>query len=118
MTAIKFDSKVLEGVAEALENHADEMFKHRAGHWMAIVELSHVERTEPGPEEEKSPTVKLRVVQIEVAGDHDADERLRGALQQLYRTRTSAGTLDEATSGHRADDILRNGSGLLTTSSL
>lgn len=116
MTDIKVDSKVLEGVAEALEDHADTMFRQRKGRWMAVVELAHVERVEPGPDEDKNPSVKLRIVGIEVAGDEVTDERLRMLTRQLYQLRTSSGTLDEAAGGHRADDVLRNGSGLLTGS--
>lgn len=115
MTAIKIDSKVITDVAEALEPYADEMFKRRAGHWMAVVELAHSERTEPGPEEDKDPSVKLRIVGIEVAAGAVAEERLREAQQSLYTVRTSGGTLDEAAGEYRAGDILRNGSGLLVS---
>lgn len=93
MTDIKFDSKVLEAVAEALEPHADDMFKLRRGRWMAVVELTHVERIEPGPDEEKAPSVKLRVTGVEVAGDEVNDERLRQLQRQMFERRTSAGTL-------------------------
>lgn len=92
---VKFDSKVLTDPAEALEPFASEMFKQRRGHWMAIVQLSHVERTEPGPDEDKDPSVKIRVTQIEVAGDAITDERLRQLLRSMYERRTSDGTLDE-----------------------
>ncbi|MFH9610466.1 hypothetical protein [Streptomyces sp. NPDC017448] len=91
---IKFDSKVLTDVAEALEPFADSMFKNRQGRWMAIVELAHVERTEPGPDEEKAPSVKVRVVGVEVAADEFTDERLRQEQQTMFRHRTSSGTLD------------------------
>ncbi|MEV0915449.1 hypothetical protein AB0I93_14410 [Streptomyces sp. NPDC049967] len=91
---IKVDSKVIADVAEALEPFADAMFRNRQGRWMAIVELAHVERTEPGPEEEKFPSVKVRVTGIEVAADEFTDERLRQQQQDLYRRRTSDGTLD------------------------
>ncbi|MFC8267768.1 hypothetical protein ACFUIZ_18855 [Streptomyces cinereoruber] len=92
---VKFDPKVLADPAESLEPFASEMFKQRRGRWMAIVELAHVERTEPGPEEDKDPTVKIRVTQIEVAADAVTDERLRQMLRDLYGRRTSDGTLDE-----------------------
>ncbi|MET7560594.1 hypothetical protein ABZS95_10355 [Streptomyces sp. NPDC005479] len=91
---IKFDSKVIADVAEALEPHAADMFRNRQGRWMAIVEFSHVERTEPGPEEDKFPSVKVRVAGIEVAADEFTDERLRQEQRDMYRRRTSAGTLD------------------------
>jgi hypothetical protein len=90
---VKFDSKVLTDVAEALEPHATEMFKQRRGRWIAIVELAHVERTEPGPDEDKNPAVKLRVTSIEVAADEITGGRLRGLQREMYDRRTSGGTL-------------------------
>jgi hypothetical protein len=93
---VKFDSKVLTDVAEALEPHATEMFKQRRGRWIAIVELAHVERTEPGPDEDKNPTVKLRVTSIEVAADEITGGRLRGLQREMYDRRTSGGTLFQA----------------------
>ncbi|WP_228975010.1 hypothetical protein [Streptomyces sp. DH12] len=90
---VKFDSKVLTDVAEALEPFATEMFKQRRGRWMAVVELAHVERTEPGPDEDKNPAVKVRVVGIEVAGDEISGGRLRSVQREMYERRTSGGTL-------------------------
>jgi hypothetical protein len=119
MTDIKFDSKVLEGVAESLEEHADTMFRQRKGRWMAVVELAHTERIEPGPDEDKNPSVKLRIVAIEVADNDFSDERLRELQRGLYRQRTSGGTLDAELDPDvsRAADVLRHGSGLLVGSS-
>jgi hypothetical protein len=95
---IKFDSKVLTDVAEALEPFAEDMFKQRRGRWIAVVELGHVERTEPGPDEDKNPTVKLRVTSIEVAADEITGGRLRGVQREMYDRRTSGGTLFESDS--------------------
>lgn len=92
---VKFDSKVLTDVAEALEPLAEEMFKQRRGRWMAVVELGHVERSEPGPDEEKNPTVKVRVTSIEVAADEITAGRLRGVQREMYDRRTSGGTFFE-----------------------
>ncbi|MFB8772140.1 hypothetical protein [Streptomyces broussonetiae] len=94
---VKFDTKVLTDVAESLEPFATEMFKQRQGRWMAVVEFGHVERTEPGPDEDKNPTVKLRVTAIEVAGDEVSRGRLRGLQREMYDRRTSGGTLFEGT---------------------
>jgi hypothetical protein len=95
---VKIDSKILTDVAEALEPHATEMFKQRRGRWMAVVELSNVERSEPGPDEEKNPTVKVRVTSIEVAADEITGGRLRGVQREMYDRRTSGGTLFESDS--------------------
>ncbi|MFJ6061643.1 hypothetical protein ACIQHU_01240 [Streptomyces tendae] len=99
---VKFDSKVLTDVAEALEPLATEMFKQRRGRWMAVVELAHVERTEPGPDEDKQPTVKLRITGIEVAADEITGGRLRGVQREMFDRRTSGGTLFE---GNRDSDV-------------
>lgn len=90
---VKIDSKVLTDVAEALEPFAEEMFKQRQGRWMAIVEFGHVERSEPGPDEDKNPTVKIRVTSIEVAADEVTRGQLRGVQREMYERRTSGGTL-------------------------
>lgn len=92
---VKFDTKVLADVAEALEPYSSEMFKQRKGRWVAIVEFAHVERTEPGPDEDKNPAVKVRITQIEVAATAVADDHLRHLLLDLYTRRTSDGTLDQ-----------------------
>jgi hypothetical protein len=115
MPDVKFDSKVLEDVKDALADHALDMFRQRKGRWMAVVELAHAERTEPGPDEDKFPSVKVRIVGIEVAPDDFSDERLRELQRGLYRLRTKGGTLDAEldTDITRAQDVLRNGSGLL-----
>ncbi|MFC7880447.1 hypothetical protein ACFUVV_00965 [Streptomyces sp. NPDC057376] len=90
---VKFDSKVLTDVAEALEPHATDMFKQRAGRWIAVVEFGHAERTEPGPDEDKNPSVKIRVTSVEVAADEITGGRLRGLQREMYDRRTSGGTL-------------------------
>ncbi|MFJ3923064.1 hypothetical protein [Streptomyces sp. NPDC090022] len=92
---VKLDSKILTDVAEALEPHADQMFKQRKGHWIAIVELAHVERTEPGPDEDKNPSVKVRITDLEIAPNAEWELTLRQLLRDLYRERTSDGTFDE-----------------------
>lgn len=118
MTDIKFDSKVLEDVKEALENYAPDMFHQRKGRWMAVVELAHVERVEPGPDEDRFPSVKLRIVAIEVAADEYSDERLRELQRGLYRLRTKGGTLDGELDPdvQQARDVLKHGAGLLVGS--
>lgn len=118
MSDIKFDSKVLEDVKDALAPHALEMFRQRKGRWMAVVELAHVERVEPGPDEDKFPSVKLRIVAIEVAPEETADERLRELQRGLYRLRTKGGTLDGELDPdvQQARSILQHGAGLLVGS--
>lgn len=47
-------------------------------------------------EEDKAPTVKVRVVGIEVAGDEISGGRLRQMQRDMYDRRTSGGTLFES----------------------
>ncbi|MFG2269096.1 hypothetical protein ACGFNY_04900 [Streptomyces chartreusis] len=98
MTTVKIDSKVLADVEKAIRPHAKELFANLGTHLMAVVELASVERTEPGPDEEKADSVKIRVVGIEVAADEFTDERLRQQQQDMYRQRTSEGTFDSLAS--------------------
>jgi hypothetical protein len=110
---VKLDSKLIEDVTTALEPFATEMFRKRAGRWMAVVELVHSERTEPGPEEEKDTSVKVRVAQIEIAENIQHDERLREALRELYDRRTGAGTLGEVGMATSVSSLLAHGGGVL-----
>ncbi|CAM5265519.1 hypothetical protein [Streptomyces fumanus] len=90
---VKFDSKVLTDVAEALEPFSEAMFKQRGGRWIAVVEFGHAERTEPGPDEDKNPSVKIRVTSVEVAADEITGGRLRNLQREMYERRTSGDTL-------------------------
>ncbi|MFJ6935721.1 hypothetical protein [Streptomyces sp. NPDC101132] len=92
---VKLDSKILTDVAEALEPHASEMFKQRQGRWVAVIELAHVERVQPGPDEDKDPSVKLRVTDLEIAPTAAFENEIRQLLRDLHQRRTSEGTLDE-----------------------
>ncbi|MET7458085.1 hypothetical protein ACWEPZ_37725 [Streptomyces sp. NPDC004288] len=97
MTTVKIDPKVLADVEKAIRPHAKGLFTNLGSNVMAIVELSSVERIEPGPDEEKPDTVKVRIVDMEVASDEFTDERLRQLSQELYQRRTSEGTFDSLT---------------------
>ncbi|MEU9000498.1 hypothetical protein [Streptomyces sp. NPDC048551] len=92
---VKLDSKVLTDVAEALEPYAADMFKQRSGRWVAVVEFSHSERTQPGPEEDKNPSVKIRITDLEIAPSAAFENEIRQLLRDLHQRRTSDGTLDE-----------------------
>jgi hypothetical protein len=98
MTTIKIDSKVLSDVEKAIRPHARDLFNTLGTNVMAIVELSSVERTEQGPDEEKDDVVKVRIVDLEIAADEFTDERLRQQQRDMYRQRSSAGTLDSVAS--------------------
>ncbi|KAA6221754.1 hypothetical protein CP973_07050 [Streptomyces albofaciens JCM 4342] len=95
MISIKIDSKVLADVEQAIRPHAKDLFDNLGTARMAIVELASVERTEQGPDEDKDDIVKVRIVDIEIAGDEFTDEKLRQQASAMYRQRSAEGTLDE-----------------------
>lgn len=112
MTQPKIDSKVVADVEQSLRPHAADMFRQRGGRWMAVVELEHVERTEPAPEEEKEASVKLRVASAEIVTD-DHEDYIRRIAEALYKLRTKANTLDEHLAGPTPGDVVRTSSGML-----
>lgn len=91
----KFDSKapatgIPFGEAQAFYNS---LGRHR----YAVVCLEAVERTTK-VDTDADDAVKLRVVEIEIPADEDGQEGLALIAQDIYRKRTSAGTLDEVAS--------------------
>lgn len=96
MTAVKLDSKPSTAAAVALLPHADGLFRDPTKRLVALVELTHVERTQPGPDEDKEQTVKVRITHLEI-GDDKLEEPLRRAMRALYTQRTAYGTLDQDT---------------------
>jgi hypothetical protein len=96
MPDLKIKGQVTTRVREALAPHVQAIFDNPGKHLMCIVELKHAERTEPAPGEEKSPSVVVKIVGLEVA-NADQDEVIRQIQSALYLHRTARGTLDEAT---------------------
>ena len=94
MTAVKIEGKVSTAAADALMRHADWLYNHPSGKIVGITELSHVERTEPAPDEDRERSVKLRLNILEIASP-EQEEALRQAMRALYLHRTAQGTLTE-----------------------
>lgn len=94
MTTLKLDSKIGGGPAAAIEEHVPALYNRPGCRVLAIVELAHVERTQPAPDSDGEPTVKMRISALEVAGPSQ-DGVLREALRALYLQRTASGTVSE-----------------------
>lgn len=114
MTTAKIDSKFSTQVGEALALHIDSlMAKLRAGR----VETLHIvgtlvpsERTEPTPGEDKEPSVKLRLVSLEIP-DSEQAEAVREVQRALWLSRTATGTLDEEGEVQLAKHTLKDAGG-------
>ena len=94
MTVIRLDSKVSTNAGEALLRHAGRLYNRPGVRIVGVAELAHVERTQPAPDEDKEPSVKLRITHLEIANPEQEDV-LRRAMEALYLHRTATGTLGE-----------------------
>jgi hypothetical protein len=106
MTTVKLDSKVGAGAGQALERHVPRLYANLGTRIVGVVELAVVERTEPAPDEDKDPSVKLAIKHLEVAND-EQDETVRKAMRALHVQRTARGTLTEDGDIELSDQTLR-----------
>lgn len=94
MTTVKIDSKLGSNASLGIEDLAARLFAKPGMRILAVVELAHVERIEPAPDEDKEPSVKLGIKALEVARGGRQEDAVRQALLALYTIRTASGTLD------------------------
>lgn len=106
MTTAKIAGAVGASAAAGLTPYIDDLYKHPGKRVLAIVELRHVEKTEPIADTEREPSVKLAVTELEVAAG-DKEDPVREALQALYVHRTAHGTLTEHGDVQIAESTLR-----------
>ncbi len=95
MTAIKLDGKPATAAADALLPWAPELYRSPGKRIVGVVELAHVERTQPAPDEDKQASVKLRITHLEVANEGEQEAAVREAMRALYLARSAAGTITE-----------------------
>ncbi|MEV0660150.1 hypothetical protein ACIBI3_02245 [Actinomadura luteofluorescens] len=94
MTTIKLDSKVGGDASTALEPHIPTLYSRPGVRVMAVLELAHVERTQPAPGSDKEPSVKMQITSLELPSK-EQEHVIRDVLRALYLQRTAAGTLEE-----------------------
>ena len=94
MTTVKIDSKLGSNASLGIEDLSARLFAKPGMRVVAIVELAHVERTQPAPDEDKEPSVKLGIKALEVARGGRQEDAVRKTLAALYTIRTASGTLD------------------------
>ncbi|MEV4974412.1 hypothetical protein [Streptomyces scopuliridis] len=94
MTQIKFDAKVSATASEALEPHVRPVYDTPGSRRMAIIEMAHIERTQPAPGSEKEPVVRVRIVGLELP-TAEQEGYVREAQRFLHLQRTARGTLDD-----------------------
>ncbi|MEV4093829.1 hypothetical protein [Streptosporangium saharense] len=94
MTTLKFDSKLGAAASSALEAHIRPIYDRPGCSRLAIIEFRHIERTQPAPESDKDPSVRVRISHCEIPG-RDQEGFVREAQRALFLQRTAAGTLDD-----------------------
>jgi hypothetical protein len=91
---LKLDSKLAGSAVVSLQELASHLYANQGKRIVGIVELAHIERTEPAANEGKDPVVKVAIKAIEMARG-DQEDALREAMAVLHRHRTATGTIDE-----------------------
>lgn len=94
MTILKLQGKPSTVAMAALAPHIARLYAHTGIRCMAVVELAHIERTEPAPESDKDASVTLRISHLEMPAP-DQEGVLREVQRALYLQRTATGKLDE-----------------------
>ncbi|MFG3709504.1 hypothetical protein [Micromonospora sp. NPDC047730] len=112
MIAIKLDSKLTTAAGVSLERYASKLYGQPGMRLVGTVELRHVERTQPAPDEDKKPSVTLRVSGLELANP-DQEDTIREAHRALYLHRNAQGTLDESGDIELADRTLKMAGNML-----
>lgn len=112
MIGIKLDGKLTATAGGALERYAGKLYARPGMRLVGVVELRHVERVQPAPDEDKDPAVKLRVTSLEIANP-DQEDTIREAMQALYLHRNAQGALDEQGDIDLADRTLKMTGGML-----
>ena len=112
MTKLKIQGAPGSAAKDALEPHLARIYGRPGIRVMAIVELAHVERTQPAPDSDKDASVTMRISHLEVPNDQQ-EGAVREAQRALFLHRTAHGTLDDAGHLELSQDTVRLTGGML-----
>jgi hypothetical protein len=112
MTSLRFDAKVSASAQEALEAHVRPVYDQPGARRLFMGEFAAIERTEPAPGAEKEPSVKVRIVSLELP-NQEQEGAIREALRFLHLQRTARGTLDDDGQLELSESTLRLTGGML-----
>lgn len=112
MTTLKIQGKPSAGAVAALQPHVERFYRRSGVRALAIVELAHVERTEPAKDADKDRTVTMRISAAEVP-DPDSEGSIREVMRALYLLRTANGTLDEEGNLALSQTTLKHAAGII-----
>jgi hypothetical protein len=112
MTVLKIQGRPAAVAMQAIAPHVQRLYDRTGIRVMAVVEMAHVERTEPAPDSEKEATVTMRISHLEIPSA-DQENVVREVQQALYLQRTSEGTLDESGRLELSDQTLGRAAGMV-----
>ncbi|MFJ2719431.1 hypothetical protein [Streptomyces sp. NPDC087437] len=112
MPVLKFDPKVSASAQEALEPHIRPLYDQPGARRMAIIEFAHMERTEPAPNTDGKPSVKVRIMGLELP-NREQEDAVREAQRFLHLQRTARGTFDDDGQLELSESTLRLTGGML-----
>lgn len=112
-TKIRLDSKIGGGPSNALEPLVRQIWNKPGARIVGVIELTHVERTEPAPDTDGDPSVKIRMSALEIAGkEHEG--AIREVMRAMFAMRTARGTLDEEGQLQLSKGTVERAAGLVT----
>jgi hypothetical protein len=95
MTELKLQYNLKGQPTDALAEHVERIYDNPGSTFLAVVEFRHTERVEYA-DEDREPSVKCRVANLEVARSGEQEQQVRSLLRALHLQRTAQGTLDDA----------------------
>lgn len=112
MTKLKFDSNMARAAADSLAPHIRGVYDRPGSSILFVGEARHVERTQPAPDADGDPSVKVRITHMEIP-NRDQEGAIREAMRALHLQRTAQGTLDEEGQFVLSQGTLKRITGLL-----
>lgn len=113
MTQLKLDGKVGASAKEAIEPYVAKLYAKPGMRLVGIIELAHVERTQPAPDSDKDASVRVRITHLEIPSP-EQEGLVREAQRALFLQRTAAGTLTDDGEIELSQQTLRLTAGELT----
>lgn len=112
MTTLKVQGKPGQAAQAALAPHIGTLYANPGKRIVGVVELAHIERTQPAPESDKDASVTMRITSLEIP-NADQEDTIRQAQRALHMQRTAFGTLNEAGEMELAERTLQLTGGML-----
>ena len=112
MTKVTIQPGMSAAAGQSIAEHARALYDRPGCRVMAVVELEHEVRTEPGPHSDKTPSVTLKVTHLEIP--HAEQEALiRDVQRSLFLQRTARWTFDDDGTLTLSDQTLKTAGGQL-----